>query len=845
MRPCRTSFVSPTLLVKKSDGTYRLVVDYRALNECLEDFQYPLPNNKDLIQGLSGFALYSKLDLKTGFHQVPLHPETSYLSSLVTPDGTWEYIFMSMGLKTAPAWFQYCMVNLFSDLNAFVYVFIDDIIIVARDEQEMLCRLKLVFTRLLQHRIRLNPDKCCFGVSEVDYLGFVVNAAGLKISPSRTAAILSLQPPTTPTGVRSFLGLINFFRSFIPNFAVRTKVFSSLTSGSNLVFNESLLQEFQSIKRDIAHAPLLHHINYDLPLFLATDASNLGVGGVLYQAVDKDLNMATAMGQMQASMLQTLLPACNGHTHTNTHVVQYVSKAFDATQQRWSTIEQEAYGIYFSVLSLRSYLLGHPFTVQTDHRNLTYLSKAEAPKIVRWRLALLQFDFNIVHVSGESNVVPDALSRCLVFRDGSNIVPEHLRSIMKFHNRLVGHLGVAATERNMRDAGVVWPSLHEDVAAFIAACPNCQKVRLGQPPQSNALHSTMVYEPFSVVVIDTIGPLPVDEHACKYIITIIDAFTRFTMLSAVPDASSMSAAAALLEFFGLFGFPHTLRSDQGTQFLASVIKDFLALAGVNNEVSIAYHHQPIVERENKEVMRALRAIIFDIQAYENWSVYLPLVQRIVNSSVSTVTGFSPADMVFGEMVNLDRSLLPAQPWGGAEPPANTSQYVKNMIEKQNLILKSAAAHQKAVAEKRTEDSPKYPTTFPVDSLVLVKYPSRPIDKLTPPWRGPMKVVSFTTWGKYTLRDLVMGSENDYHVSDLKAYNPSLTADPVPIAARDRKEFVIEEIVSHTGTSRRKTAMKFKVKWLGYDASYDSELSWHEVQKTEALQRYSDKHQLGF
>ena len=199
-------------------------------------------------------------------------------------------------------------------------------------------------------------------------------------------------------------------------------------------------------------------------------------------------------------------------------------------------------------------------------------------------------------------------------------------------------------------------------------------------------------------------------------------------------------------------------------------------------------------------------------------------------------------MVFGPIVNIDRSLLPAAPWGSGSPPSDVSEYVKDLHAKQKFILESAAKHQKEKANRHLNDQPTNYTSYPVGSLVLVKYPARPTDKLTPPWRGPMKVVAANDW-KYTLLNLSTNITSDFHVSDLKAYNDSQTENPIAIASRDQREFVIEEILSHTGTSRRKSAMKFQVKWKDYDSTFNTWEPWSNVQKSEALQRYSNLHNL--
>lgn len=241
--------------------------------------------------------------------------------------------------------------------------------------------------------------------------------------------------------------------------------------------------------------------------------------------------------------------------------VAYVSRAFNQRERNWSTIEQEAFAVYHCIITLERYLLGHHFTVQTDHDNLRYIDSGSSPKLSRWRMRLQMFSFDVHHIKGVDNVVADALSLCFVAQtrgtisqspertadssekvressattnedcNGASIVDdddtlrhEHIASV---HGSLVGHRGVQQTVQLLRGAGVGWRSVEADVRKYIAACPTCQKIRLGRASMDAALQTTAVDTPFEVLAVDTIGPLPQDSDGNRYIVVVIDSFTRF------------------------------------------------------------------------------------------------------------------------------------------------------------------------------------------------------------------------------------------------------------------------------------------------------------------------------
>ena len=807
IRPSSSPYSSPVVVVKKKDGTYRPCVDYRDLNDCTVDIKFPLQNTKTVLERMAGMRVFGTIDLRSGFHQIPVDAASQHLTAFATFDGFFEFTRVQFGLKNGPSFFQQTMMNVLAGLvGTACEVFIDDIIVYAVDFNGFLANLRRVFERIRDHDMRIKGSKCHLGLNSVEYLGHIVNGDGIALSDARKQGIIDMKPPTTASQMRSFMGMANYFRSFVRNFAAVAKPLHALCSDiAAFVWTPGAESAFECIKDAIRNAPLLHHIDYTKPIILRTDASNHGIGGVLLQPQD----------EQEA-------PVC------------YFSKAFTPTETNWSTIEQEAFGVYYCITHAEHYLRGHRFTVETDHRNLVYIHRATAPKIVRWKLRLQEYDFDIKHIAGKSNVVADALSRCHV-----TIVLPHQATIMKVHNATVGHRGVRLTEALLREGGEEWPSMREDIDAFIKACPTCQKVRLGQGSMAAALSTTEARQPFEVAAIDTMGPLPMDGYGNQYLIAIIDCFTRFVELRATRGVTAMDAAGALLDVFGRYGVPRMVRSDQGTQFTSRVVDNMLALMGSARQFTIPHRPEAngIVERVNQEIGRHLRAIVFDHRVSETWSASLPLVQRIINATPHSATGVPPARLLYGDAVTLDRGVI--TPFQEAHGPIVVEDYIIKLTAAQQAIIQASQDHQDLVVEERLKKTPENPTEFEVGDYVLVSYPERPPTKLAPRWRGPLIIVD-SQGTTYKCQDLSTKKLQDFHITRLKKYNMAITDDPVQVAAADAVEYVVEAIVGHRAAPR-KADWTFRVRWAGYAPSEDTWEPYANVRDLAQLDAYRLEH----
>jgi hypothetical protein len=424
----------------------------------------------------------------------------------------------------------------------------------------------------------------------------------------------------------------------------------------------------------------------------------------------------------------------------------------------------------------------------------------------------------------------------------SRAIPkECYKQIAKVHNSTAGHNGVEKTLEKLKSIdSSKWPHLRDHVKKFVSDCPICQKLDYRNVKNHTEPYTTASMEPFETLNIDTIGPLPKDDLGNIYVLVIIDCFSRFIELYAVPDTSAPPAAKCILQHLGRYGAPRRIRTDNGSQFVNEMVDELISLVGSEHQLSLAYSSEEnaIVERANKEVMRHLRAIILDKKVIGEWSTLLPLVQRIINASVHSAIGMSPAQVIFGNAITLDRGIFREQKSRrGDEEQIPLSKWAENMQNQQKLILSLAKAAQQESDDFHIVQASERRTEFPINSYVLVKYRDRPPSKLHSNWKGPLRVVGFTK-SKYLLQDLVTKKESYYHITQLKAFKYDvMETDPVDIARAEAQEFVVEAVLNHTRGAKRGD-YDFQIKWLGYNDPKDITWQpWANVRDNEVVNRY--------
>ena len=481
--------------------------------------------------------------------------------------------------------------------------------------------------------------------------------------------------------------------------------------------------------------------------------------------------------------------------------------------------------------------------------------------IIRWFLALQELDFLLEHIAGVKNIIADALSRLCanymkdlpkeftsediyvsaLFQD-FKIPDDKYELIAKVHNTLAGHHGVDRTIKKLLASYPAWPYLRQHVKKFVSSCPLCQKISAIKIAIHASPFTTSRYTPMECLNIDYVGPFPDGG----YILVIIDCFTRWIELFAVDSATGTSSAWCLLQHFGRFGAPSQLRSDRGSHFVNSVIREFLMLVGTEHCLTLAYSKEEnaLVERANKEVNRHLRAFTFHSNTLENWRLSLPMVQRIMNATFSDRTKLSSSKILFGNAIDLDRGIFaPTAKISRTDQPL--SDYVLKLLAIQDNIMSIARNNLIFADSMRLGQYPAERTDYAPGTFVLVNYQTGgPPSRLHTVLRGPMRVISGTN-PIFSLLNLVTNKPKDYHVSDIKpfVFDP-LRTDPLDVARKDYLEFFVEAILKHQGNrNSKKSNLRFYIKWLGYDDDHNSWEPYANIRDMQICHDYLRTHNM--
>jgi transposase InsO family protein len=392
IEPAASEWASPVVLVPKPDGSMRFCVDYRKLNAITIRDTYPLPRMDECIDSLGDANVFTTLDCNSGYWQIPVAPEDMDKTTFTSHEGTYRFRRMPFGLRNAPATFQRVVDIVLSGLTwKSCLVYLDDIIIYSQTMEDHLTHLHDVLTLLGQAGLSLKLAKCHFLQETVDYLGHVIRPGKLEIATKNTDALRTAQPPRTQTELRSFLGLCNVYRRFVPGFSkIAGPLNQMLRKGESPrlgALSVEQLHAFESLRDNLLHPPVLALPRKAGRYVLDTDASDLQIGSCL----------------------------CQEHPDGLRHPIGYWSRSLNAAERNYSTTEKECLAIVWAILTLRPYLEGQRFLVRTDHHSLRWvLNLADAQgRLARWRLRLLEFDFEVEYAPGKEHHAADTMSRLL------------------------------------------------------------------------------------------------------------------------------------------------------------------------------------------------------------------------------------------------------------------------------------------------------------------------------------------------------------------------------------------------------------------------------------------------
>jgi RNase H-like domain found in reverse transcriptase/Reverse transcriptase (RNA-dependent DNA polymerase)/Aspartyl protease len=392
IRPSNSPYAAPILFVRKKDGGLRMCVDYRKLNDITIKDKYPLPRMEEMLDQLSGAKVFTKIDLRQGYHQVRIKPEDVQKTAFRTRYGMFEFVVMPFGLTNAPATFMRMMNNLLRPfLDRFVVVYLDDILIYSSSETEHVEHVRQVLQVLRESKLYAKISKCEFMRDRVEYVGHIVSAEGVSVDPKKIASVREWPTPKSVGELRSFLGFANYYRRFVLRYAERANpLHKLLKKDTAYAWGEEQAKAFQDLKAALGSTPVLLIPDMEKPFTVITDASGVAIGAIL----------------------------CQNHG-AGLQPVAYESRKLTQAERNYTTGEQEALAVVYALKQWRCYLEGKRFTLLTDHRNLEYLQTQVhlSRRQARWMELLQQYDFRVEHIKGKVNPA-DAISRRVDFATG-------------------------------------------------------------------------------------------------------------------------------------------------------------------------------------------------------------------------------------------------------------------------------------------------------------------------------------------------------------------------------------------------------------------------------------------
>ncbi|XP_058788145.1 uncharacterized protein LOC131662390 [Vicia villosa] len=801
IKPSNSPYSSPVLLVRKKDGSWRFCVDYRALNAITIPDRFPIPTIDELFDELGSASWFTKIDLRSGYHQIRVNPDDTHKTAFRTFDGHYEFLVMPFGLTNAPSTFQSAMNDLLRPyLRRFVLVFFDDILIYSSSLSDHVTHLQLILDLLSTNQFFAKLSKCVFAVPSVDYLGHIISSHGVTPDPSIIQAVLDWPKPRSLTTLRGFLGLTGFYRRFVRHYASHAAPLTDLLRFTKFKWSPEADTAFTTLKKKMTETPVLALPDFSKLFVLETDASAVAIGAVLSQ---------------------------------DNHPLAFFSKKMCNRMQVSSVYVREMYAITEAVKKWRQYLIGRHFHIFTDQKSLKNLlvQTIQTPEQQKWAAKLQGFSFDIFYKPGKCNQVADALSRMhaeeeaillsvssptpLILnqlrqyyttdKQGQELIAKynsdpHMQVLYKFKNNIMlykdkiyipaipemrqhllhefhstpsaGHSGTQPTLARL-SSSFNWPGVYKDVKLFVESCSICQRNKY-MPKRKQGLLQPLeipkqVWEEISM---DFITHLP-SSFGHTVIWVICDRLSKFVHFIALPTHFTSSSLATRFssEVCRLHGIPISIVSDRDPLFLSAFWKELFRLQGTTLKHSTAYH--PETDGQTEVVNRSLETYLrcFTNDQPRKWFKFLHLAELWYNTSFHSAIGMTPFEALYGR------------------PPPTLLDYttgnsenvlVDKVLTDRQEILDSLKKNLTRSREKMREQANKkrITCTFAAGDLVLLRLKQyrqisvhkRDSQKLSPRFFGPFRVLRSIGEVSYEL-DLPPSSKihNVFHVSQLRRY----------------------------------------------------------------------------
>lgn len=897
---------APVLFVPKKDSKkLRLCVDYRSLNKVTVKNRCPLPLISETLERLGTAKIFTKLDLKGAYNLVRVAPGDEWKTAFRTRYGHFEYLVMPFGLTNAPATFQAFLNDVLREcLDTVVVIYLDDILIYSVDPKDHVTHVRRVLQLLSDAQLQVNLDKCQFGVTKVEFLGYVISPDGISMDPAKVAAIISWPIPTSVRDIQVFLGFANFYRRFIRSFSrIVGPITRLLKKDVPFLWVAAAQAAFAELKIAFTSEPVLSHFDPAKPCFLEPDASKFALGAVCSQ------------------------PDENGTLHP----LAFLSRSLTPPERNYHIHDTELLAAIEGLEHWRHFFAysEYPATILTDHKNLEFFAEKRSlsPRQIRYSERLSRFNTVVVYRPGVQNGAADALSRmhtpeeeegaastvheallpkpissspfliATISQQPDNENPSTLDQIklhyksdpvtaallndltqdqdsqddytlkdglLYFHGRIAvpdnvdikrgilsachdgttaGHFGVFKT-CELVSRSYHWPGLRQFVKKFVISCDTCQRNKTVRHKPYGLLQPLPVPEtPWSSISMDFIVQLP-PSNGYTAILVVVDRMTKMSHF--IPTTDDIDAAGTvnllMCRVFSLHGLPDDIVSDRGATFTAQFTREFMLALKIKQNLSTAFHPQTDgqTERTNATLEQYLRCFINYQQ--DDWSTLLPMAEFSYNNTVHASTNQTP----FFALTGLHPRFHVDVPRVAASTPKAHArlEQLKTIQEDLRFHIASAQESQERYYNQHRQSQPNFQ---PGDKVWLLRKhikTVRPSDKLDVVRLGPYAIVEAVNSRSYRLdlRDQMPRTHPVFHVSLLEPYHANdIQGRILPPPPPVEIEGHDEFEVESIFDSRfRYRKLQYLIKWLGYD-----ETEWHSYTDIthceELLEEFHSRH----
>ncbi|MCG8094404.1 MAG: DDE-type integrase/transposase/recombinase [Candidatus Thiodiazotropha endolucinida] len=764
-----TDWVSPIVVAPKKNGEIRICVDMRKANEAIKRERHITPTIDDITSKLNHAKVFTKIDMNDGFNQLEISPETRNITVFSTHAGLRRYKRLNYGISASPEIFNNEIRQVLQGLDGCINIS-DDIIVFGKNQAEHDKNLQAVFERFKEVNLTLNKNKCLFSKSQVKFFGYIFSENGISADPEMVESIRKVKQPTTPSEVKSFLGMTGYVSRFIPQYSTLTEPLRRLTrQNQTWIWSDEQEQAFQKLKDSLTSDTSIAYFDPSKETELWVDASPVGLGAILCQ---------------------------------ENKIVAYASRALSPVEQRYSQTERECLAIVYGVEHFHLFLFGKSFTLVTDHRPLTAIfgtqskpkAKQQSLRLERWRLRLATYDFKVVYKKGElmisdyvsrhpikdysnynstedyvrliaTNSTPKALNLsdvasatkndktlqnvilsvktnrwnkklCQINRaygvfsklsheftvvdiDGSEVVLRGTRLVipLSLQRHVVdlahaGHLGIVKTKTLLREK--VWfPFIDSVVEEKCKNCIPCLSVSPHNTPEP-IKPSVLPNRPWEEVSIDFLGSI----GTSNYFMVVIDDYSRYPLVEAMTSISAKTVIPRLDRIFSMFGIPAVCRTDNGPPFNGNEFRQFAIQMGFKHRRVTPLHPRANshVEKFMSPLQKAIKSAVIEGHDYKQ---EITKFLRNYRACPHPSTGLAPADIMFNRSM---KTLL----------PQFSVKRNDRSIRKRDTDAKQK---RKQYADKKTGARR---SKIRIGDSVLVKQPK--LNKLTPPFNPQPGVI---------------------------------------------------------------------------------------------------------